>query len=250
MKIKTALIIPDCHIPYHDERAYNLMLKVGKSVNPNEIVLLGDYADFYAVNSHGKSGKLLANLKTEVNAVNQKLDELDGLFPKANKVFLEGNHEFRLERFLNDKAPELFDCVNVPHLFKLKERKNWKFVEYGPEQKYKVLKSKLYARHEPLGGGANVANTTVTKCGGSVIFGHVHRIQEYQTVMIDGGNHRGITCGWLGDHRSEVMKYIKGHHQWAQGFSVVTVLPDGTFYAQTIHIINYKCVYGGKVFVG
>lgn len=249
MKVKHALVIPDCHIPYHDERAYNLMLKVAKDLSSvDEVVILGDYADFYSVSSYPKDPNVSRKLVEEVNEVNDKLDELDTLFPKANKIFIEGNHEDRLTRYVRDQARDLFGLVDSRTLFRLNDRKNWKWIEYGPQQKVKVLNSHLYARHEPVGSGQNCASSTVSKCGSSVIFGHVHRIQEHQTVMLDGKNHRGICCGWLGNVKSPVMNYVKGHQQWALGFNIVTVLPNKSFYAQTIHIIDYKCVYGGKVY--
>lgn len=248
-KTKTAIIIPDCHIPYHDAKAYNLMIKVAKSLpSVDEIVILGDYADMYAISAHPKNLNVEASLIKEVASVNAKLDELDTLFPKANKVYLEGNHEYRLSRYFRDKAPELFGTVDCQTLFELKNRPNWKWVPYGPNQKHKVLGSKLYARHEPVGGGTNVAAQTVVKCGGSVIFGHVHRIQEFQTVMIDGKNHRGITCGWLGDGEHPVMDYVKNHNQWSQGFNITFVQPNGNFFAQTIHIVNYECAFGGRIY--
>ena len=75
--VKKALIIPDCHIPYEDKRAYDLMLEVAKDVDPDEIVILGDYADFYAVNSHGKDAELGGSvLMDEVFEVIQRLKEL------------------------------------------------------------------------------------------------------------------------------------------------------------------------------
>jgi len=250
MKTKTALIIPDVHFPYADERAYDLMLKVAMDQKIDEIVLLGDFADFYAVNSHGKDAAIDGTLKEEVDEVNARLDELDFLFPKANKVFLEGNHEFRLQRFINKQAPDLHGLISVPALFELDTRDKWRWVPYTPDQGYKVLGGKLIARHEPVGGGIHCAHGSVVKAGCSVIFGHHHKIQESQVVMMNGQNHRGITCGWLGNKNSPVMQYVKNHHQWALGFNLVTTLEDGTFFAQNIHIIDYKCQYGGKVYKG
>jgi predicted MPP superfamily phosphohydrolase len=152
--LKRALIIPDTHLPYHDKRAYKLMIKVAKELDPHEIVILGDYADFYSVSSHGKDPTILGLLIDEVESVNKHLDELDDLFPRAKKVYICGNHEHRLERYLCDKAPALFGITSIEHLFKLNLRPNWKFVPYGPRQNHKVLGSYLNARHEPLSSSA------------------------------------------------------------------------------------------------
>ena len=89
----------------------------------------------------------------------------------------------------------------------------------------------------------------MVKAGCSVIFGHTHRIQESQIVTIDGSNLRGISSGWLGDKNHPVMSYVKNHHQWALGFSVVTVLDNGLWFNNLVHIIkkdnSYNCIFDG-----
>jgi predicted phosphodiesterase len=248
MKKKTALVIPDCHIPYHCKEAFDLMLKVAKDQRIDEIVLLGDFGEFQSVSTHAKDPSFQKSLVNEAKSVNKELDRLDRLFPHANKVYIEGNHEYRLYRYIRDRAPELDGIFNWMDLLKLNQRKKWKWIPYSPDQRYPILKSKLLARHEPSSGGAHSAALTIQKTGNSVIFGHIHRIQEYQTVMLDGRCHRGITPGWLGDQNHEVFNYVKGHHQWGLGFAIVHVLPDKHFHAQVVHIINGKCAYGGRVY--
>lgn len=245
--VKRALIVPDCHIPFEDKRAYEIMLNVAKDVDPDEIVILGDYADIYGVNSHGKDPEIKEELRDEVMQVCMRLRELKDLFPRSRKIYIEGNHEYRLARFIKNKAPELFGCIKVEDILHL-DKYGFEFIPYGPNQQYNVLGSKLIARHEPLSGGLHCAHGTVSKAMKSVIFGHTHRIQESQIVTLDGDNYRGISSGWLGDKDHPVMGYVKNHHQWALGFSIVTVLPDGTWFNQLIHIIDYKCVFDGNIY--
>lgn len=249
---KRVLVIPDCHIPYEDKRAYQLMLDVcSETVHPDAIYILGDYADMYSINGHGKSPGINLKLKDEIYEVHQRLQELCDLFPDAKKVFIEGNHEFRLARYIQKNCPDLFDLVTIPDILKLDEY-GFEFIPYGPNQQAQILNSRLYARHEPISGGLHVAHGTVTKAMKSIIFGHTHRIQESQIVSIDGENYRGISSGWLGDkdHEDEVFHYVKNHHQWALGFSIVTVLDDGTWFNQLVHIIDYKCVVDGYIHEG
>ena len=246
--VKRALVFFDPHHPYSDKKAYDLMLKVAADVGVDEVVVGGDFSDFYNVTSHDKDSRIKVDFEEELSICNDELDRLEKLFPKAKWVFIEGNHETRLSRYLNKKAPEISGLMGISKLFRFKER-GWHFVPYAPGQKYSVLGSKLWARHEPLGGGTeHPASGTVHKAGASVIFGHVHRIQEHQDVTLGGSNHRAFTCGWLGDQDALVMQYVKSHHQWALGFCIVTALPDGKFFAQTVHIIDYTCMYGGKIY--
>lgn len=245
--MKTALIIPDTHIPFEDQRAYALMLKVGKYVRPDEVVILGDYLDFYSVMSHPKDVTLSKlTLQREVECGQKRLREIAKTFPKATKVYIEGNHEYRLARYLRDRAPDLFGLIDLPDILGLKPLK-FKWIPYGPEQKYKVLNSKLYARHEPIGPNAR---TTATRSMCSLIYGHIHSIEESQVVALDGSNYRAISVGWLGDQRQAAFNYVHNHAQWAKGFGIVKVLPNGNWFNTTVHIIDNKCVYGGKLFKG
>jgi hypothetical protein len=166
----------------------------------------------------------------------------------ASIVYCEGNHEYRLPRYLNKNCGELYKAVTVPKLLML-DHMGIEFIPYGPNQQYAILGSKLIARHEPLGGGEHCAASTVKKAGKSVIFGHTHRIQEAQIVTIDGDNYRGISTGWLGDKNHPVFDYVKNHHQWAQGFSELTVMKDGTWFNNLIHIIDHKCNYNGNIYI-
>lgn len=255
--LKIVLLIPDTHRPYHDKRAYALMLRVFsdiiekyKHIADFEIVILGDYADFFAVNSHGKDPRLVSMLVEEVEDVIKALDELDALYPEARKVYIEGNHEYRLERYLLSKAPELFGITSTYHLLKLDQRPKWQFVKYKPDQAYAVAGSKLIARHEPL---SSSAKATASKALCSLVYGHIHRIEESHLVGLDGTNHVCFSVGWLGDkNKDEVYSYVKGHHQWQLGFGLAFVdTSTGYFYHNKIHILdNYSCFAAGKVYKG
>lgn len=249
--LKKALIIPDCHRPYHHKKAYNLMLKVALDLNPDEIVILGDYADFYAVNGHGKHPGMQDLLLTEIegnDGINAGLDELDKLFPDAKKVYIEGNHEYRLERYITKNAPMLFGVTQWDYLFELNRRPNWTAIHYGPSQMYRILNSHLYARHEPLSMSSAKASAKNSLC--NLVYGHIHRIEEAHIVAMTGENYCNFSVGWLGDQRkTEVFGYAR-NPQWALGFGVVYVNPHSKcFYRHKIHILeNMTCVFNGKLY--
>lgn len=248
MGMDLALLIPDCHFPWHHRRAYRLMLKAASSLPIKAVYLLGDYADFFAVTSHQKDPRLPQMLEKEIEAVNSGLDELSSTFKRAKFYYIEGNHEFRLARYLQERAPALFGMVDCPTLFKMGERPNWHWIPYGPNQKVKILNSKLWARHEPLGASAKA---TATNAGASLVYGHIHRIEESHKVAIDGNNHIAFSCGWLGDKRKDqVFGYVKRHHEWQLGFGLVWVDPRTRyFYHQKIQILDdLTCSINGKKF--
>lgn len=248
--LKLSVLIPDSHVPYHDKKAFKLLKKVMLHYKKDiaEIVILGDYADFFAVNSHGKHPKLMHTLEEEVDGVKKELDWLDHNFPRAKKVFIEGNHEYRLARFIYNNAPALFGTTSTEGILEFHKRPNWKFIHYTPQQAYKVMGSYLTARHEPL---ASSAKATASKALCSLTYGHIHRIEESHLVGLDGTNHVCFSVGWLGDKRiDEVYSYVKGHHQWQLGFGLVWVdTKTRYFYHNKVHILdNYTCVIDGKIF--
>ncbi len=42
--LRRVLFIPDCHVPYHDAKAWRLMLAAAKVLKPDVVVVLGDYS--------------------------------------------------------------------------------------------------------------------------------------------------------------------------------------------------------------
>lgn len=247
MNIKRALIIPDVHRPFYDIKAYNLMLEVTSYLGVSEVVLLGDYADFYAVSRHEKHPRVGALLETEIDSVRSGLDQIDSLFPKAKKVYLEGNHEKRLEAYLVREAPALFGLTECRTLFGINQRPLWSYIPFSRAQFYKVLGVELYAFHRPT---ASNPRAHLGKSQVSSIYGDVHKIERAHSVSLDG-RHLVTSCpGWLGDVRSPVFDYMASTPQWQLGFSTVEIDPSGEFFVHQHEIKNHKTIVNGKVFKG
>jgi predicted MPP superfamily phosphohydrolase len=248
VSIRKALIIPDTHRPFYSRKAYALMLEVASFIQPDEIVLLGDYADFYSVSAHGnKDPRLPAMLQDEVQSVRSGLDELDKLFPKAKKVYLEGNHEFRLERYLCNQAPELFGLTSCRELFEINKRPLWQYQDYSGTQAYRVLGTNLIARHTPLAGNAA---TGLRRAGQSYIHGHTHQISEVHSVDLAGQSIVALCPGWLGDARSRAFAYMPSPPQWQMGFAIVwRPASSKGFHHEIVEIKkDFSCVTQGKRF--
>lgn len=223
------------------------MLEAASFAGVSEIVLLGDYADFYSVSAHDKSAnpKLPGLLLDEVMSVNQGLDELDKLFPEAKKVFLEGNHEYRLERYIAARAPALFGATECVNLFRMSSRPRWSYLPYTKNQGYRVLGSSLIAKHTPL---ASSAMNGLKRAMASVCYGHNHRIEVVYHVGLDGETHVAFSPGWLGDERLKAFDYMANQPNWQLGFALVYVNgSQKTFHHEIVHIKpDYSCVVQGK----
>jgi predicted phosphodiesterase len=245
-RLEAVLIVPDTHRPYHDHRAWNLMLRVGKVLRPDHLIVMGDLADFYSVSSHSKDPNRIANLSEEVEDVNVGLDELDALKAKKKK-FIAGNHCDRLTRYLQDKAPELFNVVGIPELLKLKER-GWEYTPYKSDTKL----GRVHFTHDVGVAGRNATFRALDTYQHSVVTGHTHRLQYVVEGNAVGEYKLSAMFGWLGDRtKIDYMHRATVNKNWALGFGMGYLHPrSGIVYLTPVPIVNYTCVVNGQFFKG
>jgi predicted phosphodiesterase len=242
-KLEKILFIPDCHVPYHDKDAFNLMLKAAKAFKPDHIVILGDFADFYGVSSHSKDPNRALKLKEEIEETKKALDQVIAIGAK-NNVFVAGNHEDRLERYLRDRAPELFNFISIPKILELKE-KGFKYVPY--KQAYKI--GKLNVTHDTGVAGRYAHYKALDTFQHNVIIGHTHRIGYAVEGDAQGQRHLGAMLGWLGDvSEIDYMHQVKARKEWSLGFGTGHMdTKTGVVYVTPLPIINGTVLIEGKI---
>lgn len=239
--MKRYLIIPDTHHPYCDMHAWSLVLKVGHLLKPHGIITMGDFVDCYSVSSHDKSPARVRVLDEEIINANERLTELQALSPKE-QVFLEGNHEDRLKRYLMTHAPELFNLVKIQDLLKLKER-NIKFVPYKEHTKI----GKLFVTHDTGKSGKYAHLQALDAFQANVAIAHTHRVGYAIVGNAKGKAHVGCMLGWLGDiRRVDYMTKINALRDWAHGFGWMSETSDGNVHVQPIPIVNGRVVVEGR----
>lgn len=252
--MKTALLIPDVHWPWGDCAAYEKMLNISRfqnEINPlDEIIILGDFADCYTLSLHKKLPSHLTmsstRLTDELSDVYFRLHELRSSFPKAKITYLEGNHEFRLGRYIIDKCPEVFGLIKLlPEVLKLDQLKiDW--IPYGRHQLYNVFNTDLYCRHAPWNGGKHTAMGTADRGKISLIFGHTHRKQSATIRTADGKEISCISMGNLVNDKSEIFDYMD-HDDWSKGFGFVFADKDN-WHLTYVDIKGEKAAYHGQIF--
>lgn len=241
-KLKRVLFIPDCHHPYEDKKAWTLMLKAARSFRPDTIVILGDFADFYSVSSFEKSPKRVQDLKYEVDYVKEKLTELD-LLGAEQKIYISGNHEDRLERYLITKAPALFETVTIPETLDLRIR-GWHYVPY----KRSFRLGKLHLTHDSGTAGQNAHRQSMAAFQASTIIGHTHRMEMTYLGNADGPPQVGAMFGWLGDFdQIDYMHQIAARRNWVHGFGVGFMEPNGVVHLSPVPIVKGACVVNGEL---
>lgn len=243
-KLERILLIPDTHVPYHDKRALDLVHKVAKSFKPHQIVIGGDFIDNYTVSSHSKNPNRAMKLKEEVDATIKELERFKRL--GADKlVFLGGNHEDRLERYLMDRAPELYNIISTPKILEL-DRMGYIYSPY--KEAYKI--GKLILTHDLGKAGRTAHLKALDDSHQNIVIFHTHRLGYAVEGNIDGKKHVGAMLGWLGDVEGIDYKHKSlAKKEWALAFGIAYHEVDtGHVHVVPVPIVDYSCVIEGKLF--
>jgi predicted phosphodiesterase len=242
-KLEKILFIPDMHVPYHDVNAVNLVLKAAGIFKPDHVIILGDLLDNYSVSSHSKDPNRALKLVEETDAAKIMLDRIKKLGAK-NNVFISGNHEDRLERYLMDKAPELFNIISTDKILELKE-KGFKYVPY--KNHYKI--GKLNVTHDTGTAGRYAHYKSLDSFQHNVLIGHTHRLGYAIEGNAQGERHVCAMLGHLADlEKVDYMHKIKATRDWSLGFGIGYLdTSTGIVYVVPVPLINNTCLIEGKL---
>ncbi len=226
--VKRWLICSDLHVPYHEPEPIKKMFQFAEDQGIDGVLILGDGIDAYQLSSFQKDPRRRDIVK-EVEAWGQMLDAFRELVGKRGKiVWKAGNHEYRLERYLMSKAPELFGSpwLNWEVMCELKRRK----VQWVPSH-HPILHGKLVLIHGHEWGArfsspVNPARGAFLKAHECVLEGHGHRTSHHTESTILS---RDISCWSLGCLCTLTPEYRPLGNKWNWGFGVLTPGHDWTY---------------------
>ena len=247
MRLERILFLSDCHVPFHDKAALKLVMEVIADFKPSILVSNGDFLDCAAVSRHSKDPRRMIGLAKELEIANNILDQLDALVPDARRIFLEGNHEQRLIRYLEEKAPELVGIVgtSVPEMLRLRER-GWKHVAYKDDTRI----GKVFVTHDVGAAGRYNAYKCLDTYQASIVTGHTHRLAYVVEGDAAGGRKVSAQFGWLGDvNQIDWMHKVKARREWTTGFGYGYINPrSGYVYLVPVPIVKGTAVVEGKLY--
>jgi predicted phosphodiesterase len=254
VKFKIAVLLPDMHIPFHDVRAFDTAIRIIQDLPKlDQLIIKGDFIDCEGLSLHDELPQMVGvkrSFEDEIYLGNQALDVLDSLDAKE-KVFIEGNHEYRLKRTLTKKVRALVNYVNVDKELNL-DKRGYNFIPFprkNAPQIFKVLDTDVFTRHMPYSGGKNCAASSLNEKHVSLIFGHTHRVQRIVKKRGDGGYIEAISGGCLIDFQAPVFGYMDTDN-WAHSITVVYQYGDNPqdYLIDQIIIKDGKAIYQGNFY--
>ena len=243
--VERELFFGDLHIPQSDSRALETMWNYTNEERFDKIVIGGDLVDFESVSNFVRDPNQ-RDLKKEIEYARTFLADLRNRFPKAQIFYIQGNHEFRLERFVQTKAPELWnlDELSVSNLLRLDQSNiiwiNNHDIIMKVGQPFKI--GHLYHLHghevRVNWNAVNIARLIYLKTQANVIMGHHHTSQEYTQRILNGDTH---ICTSVGCLSSLVLPYSIVNN-WNHGFATIEYNVSGSFTVQNKKIIDNTVV--------
>ncbi len=249
MRPHQTLVLPDTHIPFHNVKLVNKVLRLCVDYKFDSCIILGDFGDYYSTSRHHKGSLGLLRSLTlgkEYDAQNKVLDSLDSaLGPSCTyKGFIEGNHEDNVTRWLNDgDNAKMAGAVEMPPEALKLEKRGW---DYHPNWREASI---TVGNHLELIHGeyctVHSAKKHLDEYDGSVMFGHTHRFQSHVT-----GRRGSYNIGWLGDKTHPAFGYASAsqRRRWVNGFAVVTTLDDGSFIPHPVQCWQDKFGFNGRIY--
>lgn len=226
------LILSDEHFDDHDERAITMNIRVAAYTRPDLIVLNGDSFDFASISAYpkdrrDKGGDVLSVLRKPYAAY---IRALNAAAPGTPILFIDGNHNERLEAFTNANAVPFGDTIEQAYADLV--RQGGRVLWYDGLQEIDVLNHHIM--HGERAGKSAAKATMEDDFGGaqSISAGHIHGIQKvYKRVKLPGSSRWVIVtscfAGFAGNNPPQYVKRKRNQIRWIQACQLVTINPRG-----------------------
>lgn len=224
--------LSDIHFKYHCRKAWPLALAILPDLNLDRTLLGGDIIDFGPISKFVEHPQQKLDLVPEIAITRKELLRLRKTVRGMPIDYMEGNHEWRLEKYLYRHAPELvgIHSLTVPGLLELK--KNDLDIRWHDQMKVIMLgKLPVVHGHRIKVSSIHPAKSTYAKIGGNMLVGHHHKFDRHLQRPYSGKELHGVWCnGTLGTINPDWTFFP----QWHQGFTVVEVAWNGSFHVEQI----------------
>ena len=161
------------------------------------------------------------------------------MFPKALIVWSYGNHDLRYDKYIMQKAPEIYD-IELIQLHELLKLRDLNIIKVDSTQYIYAGKLAIFHGHETglTSGGVNPARSLRLKLNKSAVTSHFHRETKDMGKNLDEHPYSCFSIGCLCDLHPAYMPI----NMWTHGFGYLELNDKGDY--------NFflKSIIHGKVF--
>ena len=270
----STLVIPDsqngyrwrrdmqCLEPLHDRLAWDIACQIAERGQPKRIVLLGDMVDFAEGSKRWPvSPDLKLTTQPTIEELHWWLARLRESCPNSQIVYIEGNHENRIDRALQKLTPELSGLRSAGdsnalltwrRLLALDDLGIEYVGPYANDVRFTMFPDCEASHGHTVrqGGGATVASI-LRGAHISQVCGHIHR-REYAARTIHGptGSRTIFACSPGTICRTDgIVPHAGGRVDWQQGVAWLDYVAGATR-CSLVPIEKGVCVWQGMVIVG
>lgn len=212
------LVGSDAHYwPGHITPAHRAFVRLCKELKPWAVVLNGDIMDAATASRHGRIGwEQRPTLKQELDAVRDRVGEIEAAAKGAKLLRTHGNHDMRFDSQLSAAAPQ-YEGIEG---FRLDDHLPlWKSAWSIWVNDHTIIKHRIKS-------GIHAAWTSTADAQISTICGHLHSLKVTpRTTLspVNGGNIYGVDTGTMADVWGPQFNYVEdGPRNWRSGFAVLT----------------------------
>jgi len=236
----TIFVASDAHYwPDQISVAHQAFVKLVKKHKPDIVVMNGDAFDGASISRYPKAGYAtfeMPTVKQELEAVSDRLGEIEKVAGNAKLVFTMGNHDQRFEAKLANQAPEFQGVAG----FSLKEHfPRWLFCMSM------MVNKNLMVKHR-FANGLHATYNNAMKAGVSMTTGHLHRLQA--TIVSDyNGSRWGIDTGTLCETDGDQMAYGETNpSNHCSGFAVLTIVNGRLIQPEFCAVLDGHAYFRGE----
>jgi predicted phosphodiesterase len=193
--------------------AHRAFVKIIKKIKPQMVIMNGDAFDGAKISRHPVSGfEAKPSVKQELEAVQERLNEIEKASGNAKLHWTWGNHDLRFGARIATAVPEYEGVTG----FALTDHfPRWKFSTSVMVNHHTQIKHRLY-------NGIHAVYNAALKSGISVVTGHLHSLKVTPWTDLTGTRY-GVDTGSLADVWGEQFSYTEDStRNHRSGFVVLT----------------------------
>ena len=221
--------------------AHRAFVKIIKEIKPQMVVMNGDAFDGAKISRHPVSGfEARPSVKQELEAVTDRLGEIERVSGNAKLHWTWGNHDLRFNSRIAQLVPEYEGVTgfDLTHHFP-----RWKFSTSIMVNNHTQIKHRLY-------NGIHAVYNAALKSGVSMVTGHLHSLKVTPWTDLTGTRY-GVDTGSLADVWGDQFAYTEDStRNHRSGFAVLTFYNGKLMPPEIVEIIDEEeglVYFRGKV---